>query len=79
MGQKSAEDYVEFALEAGKLMQLVDKNIKLIAPVPQITSRDNSWMDWNDYVLTHMAGALITCRYTDMQPKPHTGRQETRQ
>ena len=31
MGQKNAEDYVKFALEAAKMMQLVDKNIKFIA------------------------------------------------
>ena len=52
MGQKNAEDYVKFALEAGKLMQLVDKNIKLIASGASNYKPDNKWIDWNDYVLT---------------------------
>jgi alpha-N-arabinofuranosidase len=58
MGQKNAEDYVKFALEAGKLMQLVDRNIKLIASGASNYKPDNSWIDWNDYVLTHMAGYI---------------------
>ncbi|MRR21659.1 alpha-L-arabinofuranosidase [bacterium] len=59
MGQKNAEDYVKFALEAGKLMQLVDRNIKLIASgASNYRPADNNWIDWNDYVLTHMAGSI---------------------
>ncbi|HOC48470.1 MAG TPA: alpha-L-arabinofuranosidase C-terminal domain-containing protein [Bacteroidales bacterium] len=58
MGQKSAEDYVKFALEAGKLMQLVDKDIKLIASGASNYRPDNGWIDWNDYVLTHMTGTI---------------------
>ena len=58
MGQKSAEDYVKFALEAGKLMQLVDKDIKLIASGASNYKPDNGWIDWNDYVLTHMTGTI---------------------
>ncbi|HNT93223.1 MAG: alpha-L-arabinofuranosidase [Bacteroidales bacterium] len=58
MGQKSAEDYVKFALEAGKLMQLVDKDIKLIASGASNYKPDNGWIDWNDYVLTHMTGSI---------------------
>jgi alpha-L-arabinofuranosidase len=58
MGQKNAEDYVKFALEAGKLMQLVDKNIKLIASGASNYKPDNGWIDWNDYVLTNMAGNI---------------------
>jgi len=58
MGQKSAEDYVKFALEAGKLMQLVDKDVKLIASGASNYKPDNGWIDWNDYVLTHMTGTI---------------------
>ena len=59
MGQKSAEDYVKFALEAGKLIQWVDKNVKLIASgASNYRPADNSWIDWNDYVLTHMVGNI---------------------
>ncbi len=58
MGQKNAEDYVKFALEAAKLMQLVDKDIKLIASGASNYKPDNNWIDWNDYVLTHMAGNI---------------------
>jgi alpha-N-arabinofuranosidase len=58
MGQKNAEDYVKFALEAGKLIQLVDRNVKLIASGASDYKPDNGWIDWNDYVLTHMAGNI---------------------
>jgi alpha-N-arabinofuranosidase len=58
MGQKSAEDYVKFALEAGKLIQWVDKNIKLVASGASNYKPDNGWIDWNDYVLTHMVGNI---------------------
>jgi alpha-N-arabinofuranosidase len=59
MGQKNAEDYVKFALEAAKLMQWVDRDIKLIAcGASNYRPADNSWIDWNDYVLTHMAGNI---------------------
>jgi alpha-N-arabinofuranosidase len=59
MGQKNAEDYVKFALEAAKLMQWVDRDIKLIAcGASNYRPADNSWIDWNDYVLTHMVGNI---------------------
>jgi alpha-N-arabinofuranosidase len=58
MGQKNAEDYVKFALEAGKLIQLVDKNVKLIASGASNYKPDMAWIDWNDYVLTHMTGNI---------------------
>lgn len=58
MGQKNAEDYVKFALEAAKLMQWVDKDIKLIASGASNYKPDNKWIDWNDYILTHMAGSI---------------------
>jgi alpha-N-arabinofuranosidase len=58
MGQKNVEDYVKFAAEAGKLIQLVDKNVKLIACGASDYNPDNGWIDWNDYVLQHMAGSI---------------------
>lgn len=58
MGQKNAEDYVKFALEAAKLMRLVDKDIMLIASGASYYRPDNGWIDWNDYVLTHMTGTI---------------------
>ena len=60
MGQKSAEDYCKFALEAAKLMQWVDKDIKLIACGASNYGRgtNNAWIDWNDYVLEHMMGKI---------------------
>jgi len=58
MGQKSAEDYVKFALEAAKLMQLVDRDIKLIASGASDYKPGNNWIDWNDFVLTHMTGKI---------------------
>ncbi|HTL55990.1 MAG TPA: alpha-L-arabinofuranosidase C-terminal domain-containing protein [Candidatus Limnocylindrales bacterium] len=60
MGQKSAEDYCKFALEAAKIMQWVDKDIKLIACGASNYGRgtNNAWIDWNDYVLEHMIGKI---------------------
>lgn len=60
MGQKSAEDYCKFALEAAKIMQLVDRNIKFIAcgASNYRPGTDNAWIDWNDYVLEHMVGKI---------------------
>jgi len=59
MGQKNAEDYSKFAMEAAKLIQLVDKNVKLIASgASNYRPVDNSWIDWNDYVLQHMVGNI---------------------
>ena len=58
MGQKSAEDYVKFALEAGKLIQLVSKNARLVASGASDYNPDNGWIDWNDYILTHMTGNI---------------------
>jgi alpha-N-arabinofuranosidase len=58
IGQKNAEDYCKFALEAGKLIQLVDRNVKLIASGASDYKPDNGWIDWNDYVLQHMVGNI---------------------
>jgi alpha-N-arabinofuranosidase len=58
MGQKNAEDYCKFALEAAKLIQLVDKNIKLIASGASNYKPDNGWIDWDDYVLQQMVGKI---------------------
>ena len=58
IGQKDAEDYVKFSLEAAKMMQLVDKNIKLVAVGASNYKPDMAWIDWDDYVLTHMAGSI---------------------
>lgn len=58
MGQKNAEDYVKFAMEAGKLIRLVDRNVKLIACGASNYKPDNGWIDWNDYVLQHMVGSI---------------------
>jgi alpha-N-arabinofuranosidase len=57
-GQKSVEDYCKFALEAAKIMRLVDTNIKFIACGASNYKPDNAWIDWNDYVLQHMVGNI---------------------
>ena len=58
MGQKSAEDYCKFALEAGKLISWVDRDIKLVAVGASLYEPKNDWIVWNDYVLDHMAGKI---------------------
>jgi alpha-N-arabinofuranosidase len=58
LGQKNAEDYCNFALEAAKMIQLFDKNNKFIASGASYYAADNSWIDWNDYVLQHMVGKI---------------------
>jgi alpha-L-arabinofuranosidase len=58
MGQKSAEDYCKFALEAAKLIQLVDKDVKLVASGASLYDQTNKWVEWNDYVLNHMVGKI---------------------
>ncbi len=58
MGQKNAEDYCKFALEAVKLMQLVDRDAKFIASGASYYDAANGWIDWNDYVLKQMAGKV---------------------
>jgi alpha-N-arabinofuranosidase len=58
MGQKNAEDYCKFALEAAKLLRWVDRNVKLVADGASNYQPDNKWMEWNDYVLQHMAGSI---------------------
>ena len=57
-GQKDAEDYCKFALEAAKIMQLVDSNIKFIASGASNYRPGIDWIAWNDYVLEHMAGKI---------------------
>jgi alpha-N-arabinofuranosidase len=58
LGQKNAEDYCKFALEAAKVMRLVDGNVKFIADGASNYKPDNNWIDWNDYVLQHMVGSI---------------------
>ena len=58
MGQKSAEDYCKFALEAGKLISWVDKDIKLVASGASLYEPKNDWVEWNDYVLDQMVGKI---------------------
>jgi alpha-N-arabinofuranosidase len=58
MGQKSAEDYCKFALEAGKLISLLDKDIKLVASGASLYRPGNEWVDWNEYVLDKMVGKI---------------------
>jgi len=65
LGYKNKEDYVKFAIEAAKLMQNADRNIKLVASgssnYPLVTSSydpKDGWIDWNDYVLDRMAGEI---------------------
>ena len=57
-GQKNAEDYCKFALEAAKIMRLVDRNVKFIASGASNYNPGNEWIDWNDYVLEHMVGQI---------------------
>jgi alpha-L-arabinofuranosidase len=65
LGQKNKEDYVKFALEASKMMTLVDKDIKLVASgasnYPGVTSGydpKEGWIVWNDYILDKLAGKI---------------------
>ncbi len=58
MGQKSAEDYCKFALEAGKLISWVDKDIKLVASGASLYEPNNDWVEWNDVVLDRMVGKI---------------------
>lgn len=58
MAQKNAEDYVKWALQAQKMMNVVDKNIKYIGSGASNYKPDNAWIDWNDYVLEHLAGKI---------------------
>ncbi len=57
-GQKNAEDYCKFALEAAKIMRLVDANVKFIADGASNYRPGNDWIAWNDYVLQHMVGSI---------------------
>jgi alpha-L-arabinofuranosidase len=58
MGQKSAEDYCKFALEAAKNMQWVDRNARFIASGASNYRTNVDWIGWNDYVLEHLAGKI---------------------
>jgi alpha-N-arabinofuranosidase len=49
LGNKSAEEYAKFALEAAKAMRLVDRNIKLVASGSSNYGAD--WIAWNRTVL----------------------------
>jgi alpha-N-arabinofuranosidase len=57
-GQKNAEDYCKFALEAAKIMKWVDSNVKFIADGASNYRTNNDWVAWNDYVLQHMVGSI---------------------
>ena len=57
-GQKNAEDYCKFALEAAKIMRLVDRNIKFIASGASNYRPGIDWIEWNDYILQHMVGNI---------------------
>jgi alpha-N-arabinofuranosidase len=57
-GQKSAEDYCKFALEAAKNMQWVDRNAKFIACGASNYRTNIDWIGWNDYVLEHLVGKI---------------------
>lgn len=61
VGYKTKEEYVRFAMEAAKVMKMVDENIKLVASgssnYPGVTSSydpKDSWIDWNDYILDRL-------------------------
>ncbi|HEX5397925.1 MAG TPA: alpha-L-arabinofuranosidase C-terminal domain-containing protein [Verrucomicrobiae bacterium] len=58
LGQKNAEDYCKFALEAAKAMRLVDRNVKFIADGASNYRTGNDWIAWDDYVLSHMVGNI---------------------
>ena len=58
LGQKNAEDYCKFALEAAKDMALVDKEIKFIASGASNYRTGVDWIGWNDYVLDHLVGKI---------------------
>ena len=58
LGQKNAEDYCKFALEAAKAMRSVDSNVKFVADGASNYRTNNDWIAWNDYVLQHMAGNI---------------------
>ena len=49
MGNKSADEYAKFALEAAKAMRQVDRNIKLVASGSSNYGAD--WIAWNRIVL----------------------------
>ncbi|HZS03556.1 MAG TPA: alpha-L-arabinofuranosidase C-terminal domain-containing protein [Blastocatellia bacterium] len=49
LGNKSAEEYSKFALEAAKAMRLVDRDIKLVASGSSNYGAD--WIHWNRTVL----------------------------
>ena len=58
IGQKNAEDYCKFALEAAKVMKWVDGNVKFIADGASNYRTGNDWVAWDDYVLQHMVGNI---------------------
>ena len=59
MGQKNAEDYCKFALEAAKAhaaggQEYQTHRLRRF----QLPGTNNAWIDWNDYVLEHMVGKI---------------------
>jgi alpha-N-arabinofuranosidase len=52
MGHRTAEDYGKFALEAAKVMNLTDRNIKMIAAGSSNYNAD--WVGWNRMVLSYL-------------------------
>lgn len=54
MGQRSADDYGKFALEAAKLMKWTDPNVKLIAAGSSNFGAGSDWTGWNRTVLEYL-------------------------
>jgi len=58
MAQKNVEDYVKWALQAQKMMNIVDRKIIYIGSGASNYTPNMEWIDWNDYVLENMAGKI---------------------
>jgi alpha-L-arabinofuranosidase len=58
MAQKNAEDYCKWALEAAKMITVMDKNVKFIGSGASNYTVDNRWIDWNNYVLQQLTGKI---------------------
>lgn len=64
MGQRSAEDYGKFALEAAKLMKWTDPSVKLIAAGSSNFTAGSDWTSWNRTVLDPSRTTRITSHCT---------------
>ncbi|MFI5184184.1 MAG: alpha-N-arabinofuranosidase, partial [Vicinamibacteria bacterium] len=51
LGHKNVEDYVKFAVEAGKAMRRADQSIELVASGSSNFSPNADWIGWNRAVL----------------------------